>query len=63
MTYVKILFLLLLFSLSAKAQRPWVSNASRPYPISMGLDGRHIALWASHGRYYDQTEACWRWQR
>ena len=42
---------------------PWVRCTSRPYDISSGLDGRHIALWASHGRYYDNSEDKWRWQR
>lgn len=28
-----------------------------------GLDGRHIALWQSHGRYYDQNTEMWTWQR
>lgn len=43
--------------------KPWVKNESRPYDIKHGLDGRHIALWASHGRYYDHKEGRWRWQR
>ena len=43
--------------------RPWVSCESRPYDIEHGLEGRHIALWASHGRYYDNAEDKWRWQR
>ncbi|MBE6250529.1 MAG: xanthan lyase [Bacteroidales bacterium] len=30
---------------------------------SKGLTGRHIALWQSHGRYYDQGEDRWKWQR
>jgi hypothetical protein len=42
---------------------PWVKNTSRPYSISHGLEGRHIALWASHGRYFDNKEGRWRWQR
>ena len=42
---------------------PWVKCTSRPFDIGSGLDGRHIALWASHGRYYDNTEGEWRWQR
>ena len=42
---------------------PWVQNASLPYNISRGLQGRHIALWASHGIYYDQGKGKWRWQR
>lgn len=28
-----------------------------------GLSGRHIALWQSHGRYYDLNEDKWLWQR
>lgn len=29
----------------------------------MGLSGRNIALWQSHGRYYDEETRRWRWQR
>ena len=29
----------------------------------MGLSGRHIALWQSHGRYYDGEGGQWDWQR
>ena len=29
----------------------------------MGLSGRHIALWQSHGRYYEQKTGRWEWQR
>ena len=43
--------------------KPWVSCTSRPYEIEQGLEGRHISLWASHGRYYDNAEAKWKWQR
>ncbi len=42
---------------------PWVTNTAIPYTISNGLQGRHISLWASHGRYYDLTTNMWRWQR
>ncbi len=28
-----------------------------------GLDGKNIALWQSHGRYYDANENRWTWQR
>lgn len=41
----------------------WVQNTSRPGRITHGLAGRHIALWASHGRYFDTTEGTWKWQR
>ena len=42
---------------------PWVENVSKPYKVSRGLAGRHVTVWASHGRYYDNGENCWRWQR
>ncbi|MCQ2186553.1 MAG: xanthan lyase [Bacteroidales bacterium] len=28
-----------------------------------GLDGRHIAMWQSHGMYYKIAENKWKWQR
>lgn len=42
---------------------PWVSNISRPYSITEGLEGHHLSLWASHGAFYDITRDKWRWQR
>lgn len=42
---------------------PWVTNASQPYTVSKGLEGKHIALWGSHGRYYSQDQQRWLWQR
>lgn len=42
---------------------PWVSYLSRPYKASHGLHGRHLALWASHGRYYKHALNEWVWQR
>ncbi|MCI6118265.1 MAG: xanthan lyase [Prevotella sp.] len=42
---------------------PWVKNTSLPYKISKGLYNRHVALWASHGRYYDAKKKKWKWQR
>ena len=29
----------------------------------LGLSGRHIALWQSHGLYYDNERGLWTWQR
>ena len=29
----------------------------------LGLSGRHIALWQSHGRYYEADTERWEWQR
>lgn len=43
--------------------RPWVENVSKPISITQGLYNRHIALWASHGRYYDIKRGTWKWQR
>ena len=59
------LLLITLSSLTspAGAQQPWVRNESRPYSIEQGLEGRHISLWASHGRYYDNNKGRWQWQR
>ena len=41
----------------------WVTNTSRPYNAKQGLDGKHIALWGSHGQYFHQPTESWRWQR
>ena len=41
----------------------WVTMTSRPFDIDKGLDGIHLCLWASHGRYYALEEQKWRWQR
>jgi hypothetical protein len=43
--------------------QPWVKNASRPFTVSHGMEGRHLSLCASHGRYYDQAKGYWKWQR
>ena len=42
---------------------PWVFNASHPYFITEGLQNRHLSVWASHGRYYDNDQKRWKWQR
>lgn len=45
-----------------KGASPFIEKCgARKYPL--GLDGRYIALWQSHGRYYDETQGCWLWQR
>ena len=41
----------------------WVRNISLPYSAPNGLSGKHIALWGSHGRYYNQQQQTWLWQR
>ena len=42
---------------------PWVKNVSRPNRIDNGLDGRHLSIWASHGRVYNPAQGNWKWQR
>lgn len=42
---------------------PWVTNVSRPNTPQKGLAGRHISIWASHGRIYDNEKGRWKWQR
>ncbi len=32
-------------------------------PAPKGLDGKNIALWQSHGRYFESTLNRWEWQR
>lgn len=49
-------------------------TSNRPYEMvlvkkdgemkfSRGLQNRHIALWQSHGRYFDVYSEMWKWQR
>ncbi len=42
---------------------PWTKNLSHPFTPTKGLSNRHIALWQSHGIYYDIKRKEWRWQR
>lgn len=42
---------------------PLLRCPSRPFSISQGLQGRHIALWPSHGWYYSHDNDRWEWQR
>lgn len=45
------------------AVQPLVKNTDLPYQAPDGLDGRHIALWGSHGWYYNNQIDRWLWQR
>lgn len=40
-----------------------VRNISKPYLITAGLNNRHLALWNSHGWYYQNKMDRWAWQR
>lgn len=42
---------------------PWVKNISTPINITKGLQNKHLSVWASHGRYYNQNKNRWEWQR
>ena len=43
--------------------RPLTRRKSALSQPDRGLAGRHIALWQSHGRYYDAEKGVWKWQR
>lgn len=43
--------------------KEFIAYPSRPYGVTKGLQRRNIALWHSHGWYFDQKEGRWRWQR
>lgn len=42
---------------------PWVQNLSIANKNTGGLQGRHLSLWASHGKYYANGDQMWKWQR
>jgi hypothetical protein len=51
--------------LSVPKERPVqiVRNQSKDEHFPKGLDNRNIALWQSHGWYYENTLDRWEWQR
>lgn len=46
-----------------QAKLPLVRNISGGIHFPQGLSNRHIALWHSHGWYYENTLDRWEWQR
>ena len=46
-----------------KKGQPLTANTSLPYSVTSGLQDEHIALWGSHGIYFNQKEERWLWQR
>lgn len=44
-------------------ETPLVTNLSAPCTPTHGLQNRHIALWQSHGWYYEAKLDRWEWQR
>ena len=50
--------------ISHKVKSPLVTNISAPAgSFGKGLQNNHIALWQSHGWYYEQKLGRWEWQR
>ena len=43
--------------------KPLVTKVSAPYAPTNGLQDKHVALWQSHGWYYEQELSRWEWQR
>lgn len=44
-------------------KKPLVERVSSAYTPTNGLYNRHIAMWQSHGFYYEQKLSRWEWQR
>lgn len=45
------------------ASKSIVTPLSTSHSHNNALQGRHLAVWNSHGRYYNQIEGAWIWQR
>lgn len=43
--------------------RNLIYNTSKPYEVKAGLNNKNIALWHSHGWYYEPSLDRWEWQR
>ncbi|OIP84319.1 MAG: xanthan lyase, partial [Porphyromonadaceae bacterium CG2_30_38_12] len=52
-----------LFSTNLSPTSPLVVNLSKPIIPTKGLKNKHLAVWQSHGLYYNQTQKKWLWQR
>ena len=70
--YIYTFLFLFLFPLSLWAQKtnsktvvttPIVQRVGEAHTLHNALNDRHIALWNSHGRYYNQEKGMWMWQR
>ena len=47
-----------------RAENPMlIKRISNPVDVTLGLQDRHIAVWQSHGLYYEQSLMRWEWQR
>ncbi|MBQ9309840.1 MAG: xanthan lyase [Bacteroidales bacterium] len=50
------------YTVKAAARNRFIERIGA-HKADRGLDGRHIALWQSHGRYFDNGAGQWSWQR
>lgn len=50
------------FKVKAPSRNLFIEE-SGSYKADRGLRGRNIALWQSHGRYFDNGAGAWSWQR
>ena len=48
---------------SESSLRRLTTNLSKPWQNNAQLSGRHIAIWPSHGWYYEYRLDRWEWQR
>ncbi|GAB5521647.1 MAG: xanthan lyase [Rhodothermales bacterium] len=48
---------------SVAGTSPIIRPLDRPWTPTEGLEGRHLALWHSHGWYYEPKLDRWEWQR
>lgn len=46
-----------------EVKQPLVTRVSAPHTPTLGLQNKHIALWQSHGWYYESELSRWEWQR
>lgn len=46
-----------------QVENKWVSKVNPEYNVTKGLQNDHIAMWQSHGWYYEQKLMRWEWQR
>jgi hypothetical protein len=42
---------------------PLIQKLTRPYAVTAGLNNTHLAIWDSHGLYFNRRTDRWEWQR
>lgn len=47
----------------ARKHEPFIREVGQSRRYAKGLDGNLIAMWHSHGLYYEPKINCWEWQR